>query len=112
MTIDLFEMQVLVEACWNHKTGVRTGVLQKCIDEWYKELRVGERVRCYNFWKRTQDEPNDEYTGKVMARFNPDNQYIVSINGADAPCYKHNDRYYRDSMHWLPEDLITKIERM
>lgn len=110
MTIDLFEMQVLVEACWNMQTGVRSGVLQKAIDNWHNELKPEERERCYKFWKRTMDEPKNENTAKLLDRFNPDNQYIVSINGADVPCYKHNNRYYRDSMHCLPEDLITGIE--
>jgi len=111
MTIDLFEMQVLVEACWNLQTGIRSGVLQKAIDKWYKELREGEREKSYMFWKRAMDEPRTEDTLKLMARFNPNNQYNIDINKTTVQCYKHNDRYYRDSIHWLPEDLITKIEK-
>lgn len=111
MTIDLFEMQVLVEACWNMQTGVRSGVLQKAIDKWYKELREGERENCYKFWKRDMDEPKTEDTMMLMARFSPGNQYNIDINKTTVPCYKYNDRYYRDSIHWLPEDLITKIEK-
>jgi hypothetical protein len=94
------------------QTGVRVGVLQKAVDVWYKELRPDQRECCYKSWQRVMDMPKTEDTVKLMDRFNPNNQYIVSIKDADVPCYKHKDKYYRNSMHWLPNDLIIKVEKV
>ena len=47
-----------------------------------------------------------------MARYNPDNQYLVTfINGNTVEAFRMNDRYYILSYKYIDKNCIIKVEK-
>lgn len=99
---------------------LRATTILRFVDEWYSKFTKKERDQLYNsvlrdvyegeFKERHQLCGNDEI---FMARYNPDNQYRVTlINGNTVEAFKMKDRYYVLSNRFIDENCIIKVEKI
>lgn len=117
--LDKFEMYYLLESCLRG-SHLRSGTILRFVDEWYSKFTKKEREQFYTSVLR------DVYEGEFkdllhlcgadamfMARYNPDNQYRVTlINGNTVEAFKINDRYYVLSNRFIDENCIIKVEKI
>jgi hypothetical protein len=116
MQIDYFEFTILVEACWYDSTILRHSVMEKAINAWYHELNQNEKRRAYEFFKRTKgEEVTTEVQERFMARYNPDNQYLVGYKNKSMKkeefcrAYKYNGIYWLSTTQFVPEEIIKTV---
>lgn len=112
MKIDYFEFLVLIEASWSSGTILRHSIMQKAINVWYHELTKNERLRAFEFFKKTQKE-TESIQIEFMDRFNHDNQYHVFLKKGkekqNAECYFSNGQYKITTNTFCPKEYIIKI---
>jgi hypothetical protein len=112
ITIDYFELTVLIEASWHTGTILRYGILEKAIVTWYNQLEDNDRARLYDFFKRNYKVEN-EIQEIFMARYDPDNQYIITtlFEGKEATfnTFLHNKQYKIGKDTSIHEKYITKV---
>lgn len=115
--IDYFYFTVLTSVCIPPCPPMRYDFWYKVIDVYYDILEPQERahlydtiIRCSVFTDKNED------CALFAARYNPDNQYMVSatdgLQSRTLPCFKWKDKYYtKSNMNIVPE-YITKIEKI
>jgi len=115
LTIDYFELTVLIEASWHAGTILRYSIIEKAIDYWYNRLEDNDRARLYDFFKR-DFEVKEEIQEIFMARYNPDNQYEVTTDFEGKinkyHCFKWCDEYHTDKKTSIKEKYITEITKI
>lgn len=138
--IDFFELQILVERCFNSSTILSMSVLEKAIDTWFFCLEKDEIKRIFEtiakFFKvvkvttaeglvyyaklspgkeKIEDFDND-FQKKFIARFNPDNQYMVTASDGKktetVQCFMFDNQYHVSTNTTFQEKFITKIEKL
>jgi hypothetical protein len=124
--IDFFEFGFLVETCIPPVPIARAMFFQKVIDCYYHQLTTEERIRLYDWIMKTYRmekgvEENNEDCLLFCARYNPDNQYLVTTvyNGEEktVEAFKNRnsegiERFYISKNTSLVEDYITKVEKI
>ncbi len=117
--IDFFELCFLAEACIPPKPIARAMFWQNLTNVYYGQMTEDKRVKLFEFMKRNswyeESLATQEDTQIFHARFDPDNQYIVTTNYSgeigEWDAFKRNDRYYTSSSKWISEEYITKIKK-
>jgi hypothetical protein len=117
--IDFFELCFLAEACIPPRPIARTMFWQNLTNAYYNQMTGHERVRLFELMKRNswyeESLATQEDTQIFHARFDPDNQYIVTTNYngevGEWDAFKRNDKYYTSATKSIIEDYITKIEK-
>lgn len=117
--IDFFELCFLAEACIPPKPIARTMFWQNLTNVYYDQMTGHERVKLFEFMNRNswyeESLATQEDTQIFHARFDPDNQYIVTTNYngevGEWDAFKRNDKYYTSATKSIIEDYITKIEK-
>lgn len=118
--IDFFEFSFLVESCIPPVPIARSCFWDKCIDYYYQILTDEERKNLHEWLNR-----NDKYKRSLFdrnedvlifeARFNPDNQYIITTNYNNKietnEYFKYKDRYYKGKNISIIEDYIVDIKK-
>jgi hypothetical protein len=117
--IDFFELAFLAEACIPPRPIARTMFWQNLTSKYWHQMTEDERERLFDWmnksewYKKSLEEQED--TQIFHARFDPDNQYIVSTdyNGKleEHRAFKMWDRYYTSQNTSIQEQYITKIEK-
>lgn len=114
MIIDYFEFIVLVEAAWSNGTILKNSILVKACDTWYHSLSKNDRLRAYEFFKRL--DAKDDIHFRLMARFNPSNQFNVRLfnNGDEqhAECYYYEGEYWTSSFQFANSDFILSAKQI
>jgi hypothetical protein len=114
--IDFFELMILIESSWHGMTALRYSVIEKAIDTWYNCLEKSEIERLYDIVKRNCGELNTELHRKFYARYNPDNQYLVTAtDGAKTEpmqCFLFEGNYHINSRTTFQEKFIVKVEKI
>ena len=110
--IDYFEFSVLVEACWHSGTILRHSIMQKAINGWFHCLSADEQKSAYNFFKRTKgDESTEEIQKMFLARYDPDNQYIVDTDCKGITvrenAFLFNGKYHTTDAYTINEKFIV-----
>ena len=107
--IDFFETLRLLDSCFGGSTGVCIGFLRKVIDrhdsflseEWFM---IHEKLK--------GKTPRTELDAKILARFDPYNQYIVETKSSGTlRAYKYDDKYFVNAGWRIDEDEIVKVEK-
>lgn len=117
--IDFFEFSFLVEASIPPRPIARTMFWHRVINEYYKVLSDSERSRLYEWINRCNSmqsgiENRVEDCLLFNARFNPENQYVVTTKYkgevSEHECFLWNDRYHTTKTSSIAEEYITKIK--
>lgn len=118
--IDFFEFSFLVEACIPNSPIARTMFWHRVINEYYNVLTDSERSRLYEWINRCHSmqsgiENKVEDCLLFNARFNPENQYVVTTKYkgevSEHECFLWNDRYHTTKTSSIAEEYIHKVEK-
>ena len=117
--IDFFEFSFLVEACIPPKPIARAVFWLDVIDKHYHKMTSDESSRLYHWIKKNPLferglEENERGCVLFEARFNPNNQYIVTTNFSGEAethrCFKLNDEYHISISTSIQDKYIIKVE--
>ncbi len=108
--IDFFETLRLLDSCFGGSTGVCIGFLRKVIDR-HDSFLDEERFMIHQKLKDA-GTPRTEMHHKILARFDPYNQYVVETKSSGTlRAYKFNDKYFVNAGWSILEDEIVKVEK-
>lgn len=119
--IDFFEFSFLVENCIPPRPIARAMFWQNVINKYYHELTQNERDKLFSWINRCSAmehglENNNEDCLLFNARFDKDNQYIVTTLFEDKEfvvnCFLWQNKYHISITQSVIEDYITKIEKI
>jgi hypothetical protein len=119
--IDFIEFSFLVEACIPPRPIARSMFWDDVINIHYNAMDNEERIRLYDWIGRNEGykeglSRKNEQVLIFEARFNPDNQYIVTTelnaNATKHLAFKMSDKYYTKTNTWIEESYITNIEKV
>jgi len=114
--IDFFEFSFLVEACIPPLPIARTVFWYDVIDKYYHVLTKNERARLFEWINRNgQFEASlkkEEDSRVFYARYDPNNQYLVTAKGEEIECFLFKERYYTKRNTWIAEEYIEKVEKI
>lgn len=112
--LDRFELLYFLEGC---VTGshLRQGVWRRCVNEFYRKLDDGDRNFIFHYavrdlMGRERDFAREDFA-KFIARFNPDNQYKVTVQGKEYDTFLFDGRYYTDFEMRIADEYIGKPEK-
>lgn len=124
MTVDLdiFEMHYLLESCLRG-SHLRSSTILKYVDDWYSLQSPSQRQCLYDWTLRLvydgefKQRPAACGADRIfMARYNPDNQYRVTVSDGvktkTVEAFKLDGRYWVKSNRCCAEECITKIEKI
>lgn len=123
INLDKFEILWLCEGAIG-KSHLRWGIYDKMVNEVYPVLSEEEREFVYMYLKRDTawhwtrrtlgDDVPYKYWQQMLARFNPANQYKVTVqNKKDkqvCDAYLFDGKYYTGWTRYCNEDYIKKVE--
>jgi len=115
MVIGYFELLLLIDAAWSCGTILKHSIIVKLMDTWYHALSKNNRERVYSYIRRVL-VPQQEIHQRLLARFNPDNQYRVHIdNNGDKQtpeCYFYEGEYWTSSFQFANKDFILWVKQI
>jgi hypothetical protein len=119
--IDFFELSFLAEACIPPRPIARTHFWEQLTDRYWHEMDPDERVRLFEWIQRHGDyqtglKAGNDYIRIFHARFDPDNQYKITVND-NGPvfiydAFKVGEQYWTDTRTSIAEENIVKIEKI
>jgi len=115
--IDFFELAFLAEACIPPRPIARTMFWQHLTDRYWSNMTEGERAHLFEWMNKNEiyreSLKNNADTQVFHARFDPENQYLVSTVDAEEKIRAFNmgDRYYVGTKRWIAEEYITAVEK-
>jgi hypothetical protein len=117
--IDFFELAFLAEACIPPRPIARAMFWQNLSKIYWKQMTENERAKLFSWMNRNvyyeESLEKEEDTKIFHARFNPDNQYLITYvyDGEEKTiqAFKLNDRYYIEPNKSIIEEYIKKIEK-
>lgn len=124
ISIDFFEYCFLLEACIPPAPIARTHFFQESIDNHYNLMTDEERTKVYN-WMWDKIEPKKdamkvnyydyELLDMWLARYNPNNQYLVTTNYnnelKDMEVFKYKDKFHVNRTTSIIEDYIVDVKQ-
>jgi hypothetical protein len=118
-TIDFFELAFLAEACIPPRPIARTMFWQSLTDKYWEQMTEGERIHLFEWmwknWVYEESLETEEDTQVFHARFNPDNQYMVTTEKIGVTevhrAFKMGDYYYIGRNTLILDDYIVSIEK-
>ncbi len=119
--IDFIELSFLAEACIPPRPIARAYFWQNLTDKYWHQMTPNERARLFEWLNRNSFyqqglEDNQEDVLIFHARFDPNNQYMVTAkNGAEEEtnhAFKKEDRYWIGTTRYIAPEYITNIEKI
>lgn len=132
VNLDFFEMCCLLESCFRGSY-LRTPIIYRFVDEFYVWFSPEDRKNLHDWIVRDiydgKFEPRSQLCGAdrvFMARYNPDNQYRVSVrepvrqgNGKNVaaviwerPVFLLDGKYYVNSKTYIDNESIIGITKI
>jgi len=120
-TIDFFEFAFLVEACIPPRPIARTSFFQDVINIHHDKMTKEERKHLFNWLNRNSYyqeslENKEELCLHFQARYNPDNQYVITTvyNGKTdkTEAYLYDGKYHTNITRFIAEEYITNVEKI
>jgi len=119
--IDFFELSFLAEACIPPRPIARTHFWEQLTYRYWHEMTLDEKSRMFEWVQRHGDyqtvlKNGNDYIRIFHARFDPDNQYTITVNDNGLTfmyaAFKIGDQYWTDTRTSIVEDNIIKIEKI
>lgn len=121
VNLDIHEMFYLLESCLRG-SHLRSSTILKYVDDWYSLFSTSQRKRLYEWTLRLvydgEFKQRPEACGAdriFMARFDPDNQYRVTVSDGEktetVEAFKLDGRYWVKSNRRCAEKYIKRIEK-
>lgn len=132
VNLDFFEMYYLLESCFRG-SHLRSGTIRRFVDEFYVWFSPEERKNLHDWILRDiydgKFEPRSQLCGAdrvFMARYNPDNQYEVTVREPVRPNNGKNvgaviwerqvflldGKYYVSSRTYIDNESIIEITKI
>jgi hypothetical protein len=119
-TIDFFELSFLAEACIPPRPIARAMFWHNLTDIYWEKMTENERSRLYEWLNRNshyqESLAEEEDTQVFDARFNPDNQYMVSYHKGEFKgairAFLREGRYWLGTTKFIPTEHITNVEKL
>lgn len=113
--IDFFELSFLAQACIPPTPIARAMFWSRLCNEIYLDLSKAERRNLFEWiTKESSFDIKNENCNLFYCRFNPDNQYKVTVlvdnKTKEIDCFKYHNRYHTNESTSLVEERIQKIE--
>lgn len=109
--LDVFEYMKLIDSCWSDGTILSSTMLDKVMNEWYQLTTKQDRKQIYEYLNRTKTELSKRQM-MVIARYNPDSQYMVYGKNQKAEAFLFQGEYYIDFMIKAEKSQIIEIEKL
>ncbi len=114
--IDFFEFCFLVEACIPPRPIARSMFWDRVINEYYNDLTDGQRKKLFEWIQINPSfDVKKEGCKWFYDRFNPDNQYTVTVayNGEIGvyDTFRHDNGYFTKINTSITDDYIVKVEK-
>jgi hypothetical protein len=119
--IDFFELAFLTEACIPPTPIARHCLWMDVCDKHYHNMTVEERARLYDWIQRSAEHRSDrtlkdENYLYFLARYNPDNQYVLETTFKDVDenieTFLFEGKYHTKKNQWVSEEYINKINKV
>jgi hypothetical protein len=115
--IDIIELKILAVACIPPVPIARACFWQKMIDEHYNKLTEHVRKDLFECITRQPNfDLNNEDCQLFYARYNPDNQYLVTTDyegeKGQHKAFLMNDRYHLSKSSSIQEQFIFSVEKL
>ena len=118
-TIEFFELAFLAEACIPPRPIARAMFWQSLTDRYWYEMTEGQRAHIFEWlqksWVYEKSLEEEEDTQVFHARFNPDNQYMVTTEKIGVTevhrAFKMGDYYYVGRNTSILEEYIISVEK-
>jgi len=115
--IDFFEVQLLIEACRNPGTILRSSVLIKAIDVWYNSFTENEREKIYTYYLRIVNTNMLTVEDNIfLARYNPDNQYVITASNGTlhetVTAFLYEGKCHTSYSQFIPDEYIVSKEKL
>lgn len=116
VSIDFFELTVLIEASWDGGTILRHSIMEKAINKWFHAMTPDDQKRIHEIFNRIKiaETPLQK---QFLARFDPDNQYAIIVtdfkNRRNARvAYLYDGLYYVDTRSYLSPENKVEVKKL
>ena len=113
--IDFFELAFLVEACLPKSTIARHSFFINVIDRYYHQMNWNQRNHLFT-WITPKLNMEHEESKLFYARFNPDNQYLVTSyynsKKEETEAFLFNEKYKVSSTREVNEEYIDSVTKL
>lgn len=115
--IDFFELTFLAEACIPPRPIARAMFWHNLTDKYWEQMTVDQRDRLFD-WMTTKDHyllslDKNEDTKVFHARFNPDNQYLITtFHNGEHQAFLYDGKYYVKTNTWIPKEFIKSKKKI
>lgn len=109
--LDIFEYMKLIDSCWHDGTILSSTMLDKVMNEWFHLTTKQDRVRIFEYLFRTKTELSVRQK-MVIARYNPDAQYMVYGKNQEAEMFLFDGQYWLDFKTSAIDEQILKVEKL
>jgi hypothetical protein len=114
--IDFFELGFLAETCIPERPIARAMFWNNLTDKYWEQMTTGERELLFEWMNRTdvyqESLKKHEDTQVFHARFDPDNQYLVTGFNSEHHTFLYNGKYYVNRNTWIPKEYIKSKKKI
>ncbi len=112
--IDFFELMILTSHCYGNQPIARSMFFDNISDNYYHSMTKNERIRMFKYITDDSFFDKEIETNKhFIARFNPDNQYLIKTKykkkEEEIECYKYNGDYHTKKNKYIAKEYIISI---
>ena len=122
LTLDRFQLMWLCEGAMG-KSHLRWDIYPMMVNDVYPQLSDGEREAIFTYIKRDEswkfrddyDKTAKEYFLKMLARYNPANQYTITLKDGrkkvKVDAYLWDGKYFVGWQRYCAQENIIKVEQ-
>jgi hypothetical protein len=116
--IDFFELMFLAEACIPPTPIARAYFWEKLTDNYFSQMSKEQRNHLFESMNRKENYKRsllvEEETQLFHARFNPDNQYMVTIydNSITYSTFLWHGKHHVDRRTHIPDKFIKEVKKV
>jgi hypothetical protein len=111
--VDFFQLEKLIEASWSGQTILQFCILQDLINIHFVKMSDSQRKAIHSFFttkmtfeRQLYNEDTNEIREKIIARFDPNNQFFVQDSEIEEPVFLFRDKYWKDANTYFQETNI------
>lgn len=111
LELDIFEFMKLIDSCWNDSTALSSSMLDKVMNEWFLLTSKNDRIKIYEWLFQNKFEFSTRQM-MILARYNPNCQYMIYGENQKAEMFLFNGEYWLDFKTSAIKEKIIKVEKL